>query len=134
GHTAAAGGGAFSPDGHTLATASFDHTIKLWDLSTGQNTRTLTGHTDAVTSVAFSPDSQLIASGGADNARLWNATTGANTQQLLGHRAEVLGVAFSPNSQILATASADQQVKLWDTSTGHFIRDLTGNGDAVTAV
>jgi WD40 repeat protein len=38
-------------------------TIKLWDVKTGEEIRTLKGHRDSVRSVAFSPDGRLIASG-----------------------------------------------------------------------
>ncbi|HEV3145580.1 MAG TPA: hypothetical protein VGZ47_16925, partial [Gemmataceae bacterium] len=47
---------AISPDGKTLATASFDYTVKLWDLGSGKNTLTLggpTGHTGPVYCVVF---------------------------------------------------------------------------------
>ena len=47
---------ALSPDGSTLASGSYDHTIRLWDLHTGKLKRTLTGHTERIYSVAFNPD------------------------------------------------------------------------------
>ena len=47
---------AFSPNNTRLASASQDHTVKIWDLASGQEVLTLHGHTDAVRCVAFSPD------------------------------------------------------------------------------
>jgi WD40 repeat protein len=75
GHSADVTAIIFSPDGRRLATASYDRTVKLWDLQTGEDVFTLRGHTAGLANVAFSPDGNLIISGGGDNtARVWNAT------------------------------------------------------------
>jgi WD40 repeat protein len=66
---------AFSPDGHRLASASWDNTIRVWNADTGQPLGApLTGHTDVVWSVAFSPDGHRLASASGDQTvRLWTA-------------------------------------------------------------
>jgi len=60
GHTEAVWLVAFSPHGKTLATASVDKTVKLWDTATGKERATLRGHTDIVFSVAYSPDGKTL--------------------------------------------------------------------------
>ena len=60
------------PDGQLLASASHDHTVKLWEVASGREVRTLTGHSSNVLAVAFSPDGQLLASASDDNTvKLW---------------------------------------------------------------
>ena len=72
---------AFSPDGKILASASYDKTVKFWDVATGKERATLKG-TEAVWSVAFSPDGLLLASAGGSivNApgelKVWDIATG----------------------------------------------------------
>jgi WD40 repeat protein len=69
---------AFSPDGKTLASASWDRTVKLWDAGSGAVLQTLEGHSSEVTAVAFSPDGKMLASASWDGTvKLWDAGSGA---------------------------------------------------------
>jgi len=62
-----------SSDGQFALSASWDHTLRLWDLNTGQTTRKFVGHTSDVLSVSFSADNRQIVSGSRDRTiKLWN--------------------------------------------------------------
>ena len=91
---------AFSPDGKRLASASTDRTVKVWDAATGQETLTLKGHTDQVTSVAFSPDGQRLASASDDETvKVWDAATGQEILTLKGHTGTVIERGVQPRRQ-----------------------------------
>jgi WD40 repeat protein len=63
----------FTPDGNFLLSASDDKNIAVWNVSSGALANTLTGHTDAVVSLALSHDGKLLVSSSKDGTiRLWN--------------------------------------------------------------
>ncbi|MGW7416228.1 nSTAND1 domain-containing NTPase [Streptomyces sp. NPDC054863] len=135
GHTGPVTAAAFSPDGRTFATASFDGTARLWDSATGRLRFTLRGHTDVVGSAVFSPDSRVLASVSEDGtARLWDTATGHLRATLTGHTGPVYAVAFSAVGRTVATAGVDRTARLWDTATGHLRFTLTGHADVVGSV
>lgn len=125
---------AFSRNGETLASASADRTVNLWDVQTGRVKQTMRGHTSSVWSVAMSPDGKMLASGSLDGTfRLWDTQNG-RLLRTIAHPGSVSTVSFAPNGKLIASGGVVEVgksdrgvggvVNLWDVQTGKQVRTL----------
>ena len=109
---------AVSSDGQFCLSASWDKTLRLWDLNTGLTTRRFVGHTADVLSVSFSADNRQIVSASRDKTiKLWN-TLGECKYTISedGHSEWVSCVRFSPNTAnpVIVSSGWDKVVKVWN--------------------
>lgn len=118
--------------GGILASGSGDLTIKLWNVETGTEIRTLEGHAHQIAALAFSPDGITLASASWDGTvKLWNLKTRRHrTLDVEAGRAN--GVAFSRDGKKLAIAS--DSLQLWSLSSGKKLVLEPGHRDPVSAV
>jgi WD40 repeat protein len=123
------------------ATAARESKIEIWDLTTGQQLRSLTAgesmsapFSSTFTSVAFSRDGRTLASGSSNGTiTLWDATSGTELRKLTGHKSSVYSVTFSPDQRTLASTSYDKTIKLWDLVTGRDLGTLTGHTASISS-
>ena len=116
GHSSLVSSVAFSRDSTRLASASYDKTVKIWDVSTGACLHTLEGHSNEVNSVAFSHDSTRLASASYDSTvKMWDASTGACLHTLDVGKA-LFHLSFDCNSSRLLTGIGSIDTQSLDTS------------------
>ncbi|RTE75714.1 hypothetical protein BHE90_009845 [Fusarium euwallaceae] len=103
GHKGTVNAVAFSPDSSLLASASSDHSVRIWRVETGECIREFQRHKRPVRDVKFSPDSTLIASKCDETIRIWKCDTGVQLENLAiqGNHREC-PVEFSPDSKLVA--------------------------------
>jgi WD40 repeat protein len=136
GHAGAIQSVAWSPDGKWLASASRDHTVRVWDTVKGGLLLSYLGHSSQVYTVAWSPNGKQLASAGGDRTvQVWDASS--EKSPLLSyqfHTQLVREVSWSPDGKQLASASDDKTVRVWDASNGKTLVSYTGHASHVLSV
>jgi COMPASS component SWD3 len=103
-----------SPNLKILAAGGFNRKIGLWDLNTGKEFLTLTGHIDGVSCLTFSSDGQTLISGSWDKTiKIWQLDTGKEVCTLNEHLDKVTSVAIAPDGKTIISGSADNTIKIW---------------------
>lgn len=102
-------------DDTTLATGSYDNTIKIWDLETGQEVRTLTGHTRGIRSLQMD-EHKLLSASLDGTVKFWNWRTGQCLRTLSSHSDGVISVHFQ--DEVIASGSIDHTIRVYNFQTG----------------
>lgn len=123
---------AFSPDGTTFLTGSYDKTAKLWSLD-GKNKATFEGHKGSVLGVAFSPDGKIVYTASMDKTVKKWSIDGQNTATFVGHRKSVTALACSSDGKMIAMGSSDSTIIVWSTD-GVVLTKFKGHKGKVTSV
>jgi WD40 repeat protein len=124
-----------SQDSKTIATASSDGKIKLWNLEKGELKGTMMGHEKCVNAIALSPTQELLASGSDDRTvRIWNLQTQREIMRSNSHGGPILTIQYSPDGKTLAYAGMDMAIRLCRASDGSEVRELRAHRRSVAAL
>lgn len=126
-------------DTNTFASASLDHTIKIWSIGTTSTSSnySLIGHTQGVNCVNYcqSGDKPFIVSGGDDGfVKIWDYQTKACLVTFDAHQDNVTDVAFHPDLPLIFSAGEDNHIKIYNTITFRQEEDLDYNYERVWSI
>jgi WD40 repeat protein len=110
---------AYSPDGSKIISGGGDNLIKVWDAESGQEIRTLSGHTGWIYSAAYSPDGKRIVSCDIKTIKVWDAESGQEIRTLSGS-----SPVYSPDGSRIVSLD-NETIKVWDAESGQEIRTLS---------
>jgi len=136
GHTNWISSIAISPEGKRVVSASWDNTIRIWDIDKGIELRKISReHGNYVFCIALSPDGRRIVAG--DNAGqidVWDITTGENVMVISGNLSLVSTIAFSPDGKHIISGSWDTTTKIWDAETGATLATLMSYTGGISSI
>lgn len=127
---------AFLGSGH-LISASVDHTLKIWDLESGENGSILTlrGHTDGCTRLAVFADGIRVLSASNDRTlRIWDTGSGECLSVFAGHSGYIQSVIIMPDNNTFVSAASDQTTRFWNAETGECTRSISTRSGYVTSL
>jgi serine/threonine protein kinase len=138
GHTGWVRAVAFFPNGFSLASGSYDRTLKLWNVRDNQSFGTLSNHLGSISginAIAVHPNGSTFAIACIDKSvKLWNFRSGKPVRNIEAHSGQVYSVAYSPDGNTLVSASADKTLKLWNWRKSELLQTFEGHQDKVVSV
>jgi len=120
GHTDEVSLVAYSPDGKTLVSFSWDGSVRSWNLTSSNTKPNWIEKIDfGISSMVYSPDGQMLALGFTNGSvQIWNAATGNKLKWFDGHIKEISSIVYNPDGKTLVSVSLDKSVRVWNIATG----------------
>ncbi|KAF8455408.1 WD40-repeat-containing domain protein [Terfezia claveryi] len=123
---------AMVPWGDTLVSGGCDRDVRVWDMSTGENTKVLRGHTSTVRCLKMSDEKTAISGSRDTTLRIWDIEKGICLNVLVGHTASVRCLEI--HGDLVVSGSYDTTAKVWSISQGTCLRTLSGHFSQIYAI
>lgn len=134
GHTAGVASAVSSPDGKLLASASWDGTVKIWDMESGALLHNLTIHTGSVNSVCFTQDGDCVLTASSDGTVKITDIRSNETRLSLDQMCKASCAVFSHDERYIASGDESGSICIWDTETGDLYKEMVGHEKCVNSV
>ncbi|KAI8382951.1 WD40-repeat-containing domain protein [Blakeslea trispora] len=116
-----------------IVTASRDHTLRVWNPSTGTEICRMTGHTASVNAVEpIECRNQIVSASGDSTLKLWDVASGECLKTMEGHRLGLATVRF--NGKYLFSGGLEGKIKVWDIDTGECVNTLIGHVGMIRSI
>lgn len=120
------------PDNVYFISAGLDKKLKIIEIDTGEEIKTLIGHTDLVTSINLNPAGDKFITTSKDGTiRIWDFMSGLQLKKIRAHEGGVYSAKFDPSGKYIISGGDDFLVKLWNASTGELISEFKGHNGGV---
>jgi WD40 repeat protein len=127
GHRDGVTGVAFHPDGKRLLTSSFDKTVMLWDIDSGESLHTFKDSEAAIRCISFGAKGERFVTGLLDGtAEIWETQTGKKRITVNNHKTSILSIAMNPDGTQVVSGSDEESAILWETDDGKVRHRFSG--------
>ncbi|MBW4505089.1 MAG: hypothetical protein KME64_01000 [Scytonematopsis contorta HA4267-MV1] len=123
-------------DGNYVVSASWDKTLKIWELKTATELITLIGHSDEVVGVSVTPDGKYVVSASRDKTlKIWElkyeigAITASEIGTFIGHSDTIHGVVTMPDNKHVISYSSDKIIQVWNLENRKVIAKFTADSE-----
>jgi len=118
---------AFRDDGKLLASAGLDRCVKIWEVASGRELRSLGDHPGGATTISWGADGRTLAVGCGDGRiKIWDADSSKELRSIQAHRSEPWLAALSPDGKTVTSGSSDGSLIVWDAATGASLCSIPG--------
>lgn len=131
GHTEGVNAAMYSPDGKQILSSSWDGTLKIWDVETGDVVNVIERNTWNNRNASFSPDGRLIMCTSDSIITVYDAKTGDELNNIINDW-WVLSANFMPDGKHVIATSGDNNIRVVDVETGEVSKTISGNCDYYT--